>query len=219
MAVAGSLTFTALTAGSSHTCGIDTTGKAWCWGYDAYGQIGDGNDDQADEYAPVAVAGNLTFTQLTAGFVPHVRDRHHRHSLVLGLRRHGQVGDGNDCQADKYAPVAVASSLTFTHLTAGAYHTCGIDTTGTAWCWGHDATGRSATATTARPTSTPRSPWPDNHTFTHLTAGDYHTCGIDTTGTAWCWGDDVQGRSATATTARPTSTPPSPWRAATPSPT
>ena len=45
----------------NHTCGIDTTGKAWCWGADLLGQVGDGNDDQADEYAPVAVAGGHTF--------------------------------------------------------------------------------------------------------------------------------------------------------------
>ena len=86
MAVADSHTFTTLAAGQSHTCGIDTTGTAWCWGDDAYGQVGDGNASQADKYAPVAVADNHTFTPLTAGQLPHVRDRHHRHSLVLGPR-------------------------------------------------------------------------------------------------------------------------------------
>ena len=61
VAVADNHTFTTVTAGMNHTCGIDTTGKAWCWGYDSNGQVGDGNDGQADEYAPVAVAGGHTF--------------------------------------------------------------------------------------------------------------------------------------------------------------
>jgi alpha-tubulin suppressor-like RCC1 family protein len=59
--VADGHTFTHLAAGDNHTCGIDTTGSAWCWGADSAGQLGDGDDDGVDEYAPVAVVGGHTF--------------------------------------------------------------------------------------------------------------------------------------------------------------
>ena len=48
-------------AGVEHTCGIESTGSAWCWGWDAVGQLGDGNASQAPAYSPVAVAGGHTF--------------------------------------------------------------------------------------------------------------------------------------------------------------
>src|SRR5450830_927166 len=35
-------TFTALTARYQHTCGLTSAGTAYCWGYNGYGQLGDG---------------------------------------------------------------------------------------------------------------------------------------------------------------------------------
>ena len=41
----------------AHTCVLKTNGTAWCWGYNSYGNVGDGTTDH--RYAPVAVSGQL----------------------------------------------------------------------------------------------------------------------------------------------------------------
>ncbi len=40
--VAGNHLYASLDAGRAHTCGVDTGGAAWCWGWDGNGQLGDG---------------------------------------------------------------------------------------------------------------------------------------------------------------------------------
>jgi len=51
-----------------------------------------------------------------------------------GQNSDGQLGDGSN--TDSGVPVSVVTSVTFSGITAGAYHTCGVQGNGTAWCWG-----------------------------------------------------------------------------------
>jgi alpha-tubulin suppressor-like RCC1 family protein len=47
-----------------HTCGITTTGSAFCWGANETGELGNGT---TTSYAiPVAAMGGLTFTTISA---------------------------------------------------------------------------------------------------------------------------------------------------------
>jgi alpha-tubulin suppressor-like RCC1 family protein len=56
VATGGGLTDTnvaAITAGYAHTCAVTTAGKAYCWGSDSVGQIG--NDVVGAENSPMAL--------------------------------------------------------------------------------------------------------------------------------------------------------------------
>ncbi len=54
-----------------------------------------------------------------------------------GLNRFGQLGDGTT--TDRHAPVAVLGGLTFTTVSAGRDHTCGLASSGIAYCWGYNS--------------------------------------------------------------------------------
>ena len=64
-------TLTQITAGDGFTCALDSTGAAYCWGYNNSGQLG--NNSTTNSPVPVAVMSpsktlpGLTFTQITAG--------------------------------------------------------------------------------------------------------------------------------------------------------
>lgn len=60
--VTGDLEFQAIDLGPDRTCGLTTDGDAYCWGASF---LGDGTDDVSAE--PVAVAGGLTFRQVSRG--------------------------------------------------------------------------------------------------------------------------------------------------------
>src|SRR5439155_1100776 len=66
VAVSGGLTFAAVSVGGAgstigpHTCGVTPGGAAYCWGYNGYGQLGDGTSG-TNRLTPIAVSGGLTF--------------------------------------------------------------------------------------------------------------------------------------------------------------
>ncbi len=63
--VVGNLQFASIALGSSHACGLTTTGEAHCWGNNAYGQLGDGTT--AAKRVPTKVSGTQTFRSISAG--------------------------------------------------------------------------------------------------------------------------------------------------------
>ncbi len=65
-------------------------------------------------------------------------------------------------------------------LSAGVWHTCGINSVGTVVCWGNNGAGQS----------TP----PPATQFTQLSAGGEHSCGIINDGRLGCWGNNSNGQ-------------------------
>lgn len=53
---------------------------------------------------------------------------------LVGMNVYGQLGTGSDQNAS--VPVEVAGAHTFASLSAGSYHSCGLEIDGGAFCWG-----------------------------------------------------------------------------------
>ncbi|MEU4163463.1 fibronectin type III domain-containing protein [Actinoplanes sp. NPDC026670] len=188
-APAAGVTFTQLAAGYGHTCGLGSDSKAYCWGRGGAGQLGDGG--ATNRLTPVAVnapAAGVTFTQLTARSDQTCGLGSDNKAYCWGSGGSGQLGDGNTI--DRSSPVAVdtpAAGVTFTQLTGGRFHTCGLGSDSRAYCWGSagGADGPSPVAVNAPAAGV---------TFTRLTAGDLHTCGLGSDSKAYCWGSGGSGQ-------------------------
>lgn len=64
--VPGGVSFSAISAGGGHTCGLDHgTGRAWCWGPGQHGELGNGANESS--VVPVAILGDHNFTVVSAG--------------------------------------------------------------------------------------------------------------------------------------------------------
>jgi hypothetical protein len=112
----GQLLAETITAGYGHSCGLTTAGAAYCWGDNGSGQAGDGSTGTA-LLTPVAVAGGLTFEQLSAGLLHTCGLTAAGAAYCWGSNDYGQLGDG--AGISRSTPVAVSGALTFKQLSAG----------------------------------------------------------------------------------------------------
>ena len=162
--------FTAVSAGSSHTCaiaetfattdGATDTGEIECWGVSEGDQHYYGQTD--------APAGR--FRAISAG------SWH-----TCAIRTSGEIacwGDNNDGLTD-----APAGSFTVISI-SDQDHICGLRTNGAITCWGANHYGKSDA--------------PEG-SFTTVSAGNFHTCAIRDTGAITCWGHNNDGQSHPST--------------------
>jgi alpha-tubulin suppressor-like RCC1 family protein len=190
----------AIAAGNWHTCALTATGGVKCWGYNEYGQLGDGST--TDRTTPVDVSG------LTSGVAAIAAGNWHTCALTAtggvkcwGLNGSGQLGDGGGgvpCNegysACRLTPTPVSGlGSGVTALAAGAWHTCALTTAGGVLCWGSNWYGQLGDGTTEdRLTPTPVSGLTSG--VAALAAGAGHTCARTTAGALLCWGWNGRGQ-------------------------
>ena len=191
--VAGGFSFTTVSAGGGHTCGVTTSGAAYCWGSNGSGQLGDGTN--TTRLGPVPIAGGLSFTTISAGSTYSCGVTTDGTAYCWGSNSHGELGDGT--MAQQATPVPVAGNLRFATISAGSAHTCGVTTSGDAFCWGANPDGRLGDGTTTQaPTPVPVA---GGFAFSTVRAGDNHSCGVTTSREAYCWGANASGQLGNGT--------------------
>jgi alpha-tubulin suppressor-like RCC1 family protein len=57
-----------ISGGAFHTCALNTSGDAFCWGDDNEQALGDGNIDTVDNSTPYEVVGNHKFIEISSGY-------------------------------------------------------------------------------------------------------------------------------------------------------
>lgn len=193
VAVQGGLTFTRLDAGGSHVCGLTSAGTAYCWGSNAAGQLGD--NSLVDRFAPVPVAGGLTFASVAAGVFHTCGVTAAGTAHCWGANDRGQLGDGTN--TIRSVPAAVTGGHSFLMISAGGFfsgHTCGVTSSGAAYCWGENGSGQLGIGTAdvaAHPVPAPVS---GGIAFASISAGlGSHTCALTPAGGAYCWGQNPFG--------------------------
>jgi alpha-tubulin suppressor-like RCC1 family protein len=193
----GGVTFTSITSGLWHTCGLTSAGAAYCWGWNTVGGLGD--NTTTDRRIPVAVQqGGVTFAALTAGWAHTCGLTGAGAAWCWGSNWAGQFGDNTT--TNRSTPVAVQQGgVTFASITAGHWHTCGLTSAGAAYCWGRNDAGQLGDNTTTD-RSTPVAVQQGGVTFASITAGGDRSCGLTSAGAAYCWGWNPNGQLGDNTT-------------------
>ncbi|HEU5183418.1 MAG TPA: Ig-like domain-containing protein [Gemmatimonadaceae bacterium] len=191
-AVLGGLSFASVDVYWNVSCGLTTDGAMYCWGLNETGAERCPNGGCSP--VPVAVAGGLRFSRLSTGA---------RQTCALTADGTAYCWEGLNW---KNTPAQVPGSLAFTAISSGGTHACALTAEGVAYCWGSNYVGQLGTPTTEECEGFPCSRTPiavsGGLVFTAISAGETHTCGLTTSGEAYCWGtSSYYGGSGNATPA------------------
>lgn len=174
-----------ISAGWYHSAAVTDSGSVWTWGYNAYGQLGDGTT--ADRTEPVPVPGLSGVMSVAAG-------GHHTLALksdgtvwAWGENLAGELGDGSTER--RTSPVQAVGLSSAVAIAAGAHHSVALRSDGTVWTWGFQ-TGRTTPGIV-----------PGLSGIIAVSAGGgWFTLALEPDGTVWAWGRNHRGQLGDGTT-------------------
>ncbi|MGI6394756.1 MAG: RCC1 domain-containing protein [bacterium] len=152
---------TDIAPGAGHTCAIDIDGKAYCWGRNTLGALGNETSFQL-VYEPVAVemTGALKdrkIIEISSGSGHTCAIADDDGVYCWGSNDRGQLGDGNGGHEGSlttlgdhsFFPVkAVVPKEKFIKVSAGTSHTCILSDKGKIYCFGNNENGQLGDGTT-----------------------------------------------------------------------
>jgi alpha-tubulin suppressor-like RCC1 family protein len=195
--VLGDHQFASLALGSRFTCGLTHQGKAYCWGYNFDGQVGDGTTT-GQKFAPTAVKTDQTFESIVAGHFHVCALTGEGDAYCWGNSGSGQVGDGRSWNRQNIAdePTMVVGGHTFNQLMAAFDFSCGLEGTGGVYCWGGVDLTEYTDSIYRRPALVSK-----GKTFNLIFGTGDHLCALIQQ-VAWCWGQNRQGQLGDSTWTR-----------------
>ncbi|HEY8259742.1 MAG TPA: chromosome condensation regulator RCC1 [Methylosinus sp.] len=177
-----------LEAGGGRSCAVSVGGSLKCWGFNGFGELGDGTTTPRS--TPVGVSGlSNSVVAVAAGDAHSCAVSGAAGLLCWGYNNLGALGDGTT--ATRLLPTRVSGFAIgdVAAVAAGAYHSCAATRAGAAFCWGANGVGQIGDGTTTgRLTRTAVSGLSSG--VRAVAAGGLHSCALTTAGAVKCWGSN-----------------------------
>ncbi|WP_312029493.1 RCC1 domain-containing protein [Paenibacillus sedimenti] len=176
-----------LTLGGNNSLFIRNDASLWSWGYNGYGQLGNGTTNT--QYQPIQTI-NLTDVKTSAGGSNHTLAIKNDGSLYAwGYNGYGQLGDNSTTY--RYSPVLVSSQTGFTSVAAGENHSLALKNDGTVWAFGNNGEGQLGDGTN----TTQKLPVQVSNlsSVKAIAAGKNFSTALKSDGTVWTWGSSNYG--------------------------
>ncbi len=212
--ISAGTTIKQVTSSYYHSMALDSNGQLWAWGWNGYGQFGNGQTNN-----PNGTPTKISLAGLTPGATIAQIATSYEHSIALdsngevwtwGSNFNGMLGDGTTTR--RLSPVKVVfpglvTGATFKQIGTGLYHSMALDSSGQLWAWGENGFGNLANGNLVNKYV------PAQVVFSGLSAGikkfstfGRHTLALDNNGDVWAWGYNSNGQLGDGTTIDKTST-------------
>ena len=184
---------TAISAGSSHSLALKNDGTVWAWGYNYYGQLGNGATMNSSPVQAKVLNGVVA---ISAGGSFSLALKNDGTVWAWGSNSFCQLGDGAMFQ--RTTPIYVTGLDGMKNISSGDRHSLALKNDGTVWAWGYNHYGQLGNITAAIK-STPLQVTGLSDVKA-ISAGDSHSLALKNDGTVWAWGYNNCGQLGDGTT-------------------
>jgi alpha-tubulin suppressor-like RCC1 family protein len=191
--------FTAIAAGGDHSMALSSTGVAYGWGANGYGQIGDATTVPSKTPVAVAPPPGVTFTAIAAGTAHSLALGSNGQVYAWGFGASGQLGDGSTDNSSTPVTVSLPSGVAVSSIAAGGSNSLALTTQGLVLAWGSNVFGQLASPLVGSlpvDSDVPVQPsgLPPSTEFVSIAAGQYSSYALTSGGVPWTWGGDYYGQ-------------------------
>jgi alpha-tubulin suppressor-like RCC1 family protein len=157
----------------------------YAWGSNSFGQLGD--NSTVSRSSPGLVVGDFSdWCQVSAGNGHSLGVRCNGTAWAWGSNPLGELGD-NTITSRSSPGLVVGGFTDWCQVAVGGNHSLGVRCNGTAWAWGNNAQGQLGD-NTATSRLSPVSVVGGFTDWCQVSAGNSHSLGVRSNGTAWAWG-------------------------------
>ncbi len=165
------------------------------WGYNAYGQLGNGTTTNATTPGPVSMPSGVTATAAAAGGDHSLAIGSDGNLYAWGQNGYGQLGDGTLVDSSTPVVVQLPSGVHATAIAAGLDDSLALGSDGKVYAWGDDSLNELGNGSGVADATTPVVvSLPTGITVTAIAAGQFHDLALTSTGTIYGWGYDGDGQ-------------------------
>ena len=177
--------------GSYHSAAITKDGSLYMWGYNNYGQLGNGSTTYS--YTPVKIMENVATVSLGAWHSAAITKDG---SLYMwGYNNYGQLGNESSGNYEKsVSPIKIMENVAAVSL--GCWHSAAITKDGSLYMWGDNNYGQLGNGTTNNLTRPQRIAV----NVQSVELGNYHTTAVSKDGGLYTWGYNKYGELGNGTT-------------------
>lgn len=188
------LTAKQISVGSKYTCAILDDNKAYCWGYNMNGQLGNGSTTNSSTPVAVQLPSGRTAKQISAGYTYNCAILDDNKAYCWGENTNGQLGNGNTTNSPTPVAVQLPPGRTAKQISAGSEYTCAILDNNKVYCWGYNMHGQLGDGSTTSSFAPVAVQLPSGRTAKQISAGTQSACAILDNNKAYCWGYNVVGQ-------------------------
>ena len=173
----------AIAGGNYHSLlALKSDGTVWAWGYNGYGQLGNGTNSNSN--APVQVNNINGIIAISAGGDHSLALKSDSTVWTWGRNSEGQLGDGTNSNSN--VPVQVSNINGIIAISAGDHHSLALKSDSTVWTWGRNWEVQLGDGTNIK-SNTPLKV-NDLGEVNTIAGGGWHSLAIDSDDTVWEWG-------------------------------